>query len=161
MENLNEQDVLTAEANIGRGLSTSTFFVDYPAEMIVGNSTAVPASLILADRIVFNIAAEKGKFDAKLVRMSIQDVDHIEVIGDIIMNINRRQLSGEVAAANFIAHRINTNAMSDDAAILRDAYVTFYYGLFNRLDPWFVTPNVNIIFTDYDFNAKELHVTIS
>ena len=77
------------------------------------------------------------------------------------MNINRRQLSGEVAAANFIAHRINTNAMSDDAAILRDAYVTFYYGLFNRLDPWFVTPNVNIIFTDYDFNAKELHVTIS
>lgn len=147
--NIPDNDFLE-QASIGRGLTNSYFYCDpLPVQPVLN------PPLTSVNKIVFDVSAPMQQFNSKIIRMSNNDVDVIELIAYIVDNINRRNMSGETIAAQFVSLRTG-----DDAVILQDCVVHLYYGLFKILDPWLSQPNIQIIFNDYDYQNMDLHCSI-
>ncbi len=150
MENNIPDNDFLEQANIGRGLQVPEFYNDAIPPQPLLNPPITTAS-----KVVFDVSATMQQFNSKIIRMSNNDVDVIELIAYIVDNINRRNMSGETIAARFVSLRTG-----DDAVILQDCVVHLYYGLFKVLDPWLSQPNIQIIFNDYDYRNMDLHCSI-
>ena len=117
--------------------------------------------IMLASKVVFNIAQGVQHFNEKARRMDNPDYDFNEILANIVYQLDRRELSPDLAAAKFVSGWIKSRSNSNDVAVLRDAYTTLYITLQQKLDPWLVTPDVRVIFERYDFTNGDFVINFA